>query len=129
MRFKSTLWTITDSCPPPHCQFETECDEDLPQGEKVVTYKRTHRVCPIHRATGLTGQELYDRAAGENTRKSFALALASEISGLPRDRFTWGYDDQRLLHISPKEDTTPEQKKLVQNALDLQFGPSKTIVD
>ena len=128
MKLKTTLWTITDSCPPPHCQFETECDEDLPQGEKVVTYKRTLRVCPVHRATGLVGQALYDRAGGENIRKSFAVSLASEISGLPRDRITWGYDDQRLLHLSSK-DASPEQKKLIQDSLNIQFGPSKTIVD
>ena len=121
MTFKTTRWS-PDTC---GCVLEYDWDDAVPQEQRVHLFRGIGRTCPDHQT--LTGEALYGIVKTENETKNRAKGLLEQLDGrLISDLVGFTYDAQRRLGLLVAEiRLTPQQRTLLQAALDTAFGVGK----
>lgn len=124
MPLNHTVWRPA-TC---ECEIVIEWDTAVPPEERTHSLFQILVLGPEH--AGLSGQALEDTIEAEcntvSTTVSLAHAMIPEITG---DAYDWAFDADRVLEVAfTNIALTPPQRRLVQDACDLQFGPGKVVV-
>lgn len=148
MALHANLWS-PDTC---ECQHEYVWDDSVPIDQRVHTFTRSTKACPVH--AGLNGVAKYNHALEQNQRKNIALSEAldhmpflgedvldefGEPTGgkqLRKDtRYVFafdGVDDQRVLKISftgkGAQSINNSHKSTFKTRLDKKFGVDKVVI-
>jgi len=119
-----TRWS-PDTC---GCILEYEWDDAEEETARVLSYKRTIKICPEHSA--LAGKPLYDQVVSENTRKNITFGeIQKAFPKLEAENYLWSFDKDRVLQVSLTGIDVPQATKQgLQTALDSKFGAGKVRV-
>lgn len=117
-----TRWK-PDTCP---CVIDYEWDAQVPASRRVHTWFETIRACPAHTEVGPAH---YAAVLADNKRKNTCQGIAKEVTF--RDDFPeiiWTWTAERRLDVR-FPDLNDADRILVQDAVNLRFGPDKVEVE
>lgn len=123
MAIRVTRWG-PDTC---GCVFDYQWDDTLAGDVRTHTLTRVVNTCPEH--PSLTSVSLFDAVANENRTKNTVLSIAQGvISAIAIADYTFSYDASRVLQARFAVTLNQNQKKNIQDACDLQFGPGVVLI-
>lgn len=120
---KVTRWS-PDTC---GCVLEYQWDTDDPELNRRHTFLPPQVVCPVH--AGLPSDRVSTEVLRENRTKNYALEVITGSFGLGEGETGWRFLADRTLELRVGSKLSRGDLLSLQDALDLQFGPGRTLVN
>lgn len=123
-------WT-PDTCANPAtgdvCIWIEEWDDEVDPIARSHDLVRRERACTWHAAE--TPESGFVRCYEENRRKNMSFnAIQTTRPGVKHEEFQWSLDANGVVTVSVTGGFTPGERNSLRNALDIQFGPGKVVV-
>lgn len=120
---KVTRWS-PDTC---GCILDYQWDTEIPSDLRTHTFLDPVRVCQPHSV--MPDSQVASMVYEENRRKNWSLDIVhSQLPDLDLSTISWSYNEVRALEIFLGSLVSFQGRLLLQDAIDLQFGPGKIYI-